>query len=416
MQTPFERVDAALSALKQGKMIILTDSPDRENEGDLICPAETITPEMMNFMIRNGSGIVCLSMTAEHLARINLPLMVAHSSNGSTRGTPFTVSIDAKDGITTGVSATDRVKTIQAAINDNFNPDAIVKPGHIFPLQARNNGVLERQGHTEGTVDLARLAGFKPAGVLCEIMNPDGSMTHGDELSIFAEKHQLVLLSIDDIIAYRLRHENMIGEEAKATLPIDQYGTFDINIINDKLNNGSHIILKKPVVDSNKPMLVRIHSACITGDLFSSLRCDCHAQLHYSLERISEEGGMLIYLDQEGRGIGLLNKIKAYALQENGRDTVQANVELGLPVDARQYYLAAHILHQQNIQHIRLLTNNLQKIFELKQLGITYVDREAIPAFPNAHNQQYLKTKVEKLNHQMQIEGDNHANQLCDHC
>lgn len=399
MQTQIKRVKKALEDLKQGKMIILTDNPEREDEGDLIIAAEHITPEIMNFMIRNGSGIVCVAMTAALLKKFELPLMVSQHDNTSAAGTPFTISIDAKYDITTGVSSSDRSKTIQVLVNDAAIPDDLVKPGHIFPLQARDGGVFERQGHTEGAVDLMRFMGCKPAAVLCEIMNPDGSMTRGPQLHEFALQHQLSTLSIDDIITYRLHQEYMIEEEASSTIPLEQYGQFKISVLREKITGSEHIVLAKEGKNSHQPPLVRIHSSCFTGDLFGSLRCDCHHQLHYSLERISDEGGMLIYLNQEGRGIGLLNKIRAYALQEQGYDTVDANIELGLPVDGRKYYIAASVLRQLNIQHIRLMTNNPNKINDLKKYGIEQVDREIMPTFEHEHNHFYLQTKKSRLNH-----------------
>src|SRR5579885_7836 len=404
MRSPIKRVEAALQDLKQGKMVILTDNPDRENEGDLIMPAETITTAQMNFMIRHGSGIVCISMTADQLRKLNLPLMVPTGENTSMRGTPFTLSVDAREGITTGVSASDRTLTVKALIDDNASEEHLVKPGHIFPLQARNGGVFERDGHTEGASDLARLAGFKPAAVLCEIMNPDGTMTRGVQLREFASEHQLSMLSIDDIITYRLHHEYLIEDEATSHLPLGKYGTFKMSVLKEKNNGKEHVILSKQEQSSSKPVLVRVHSSCLTGDLFNSQRCDCHTQLHYSLSRISDEGGILIYLNQEGRGIGLFNKIKAYALQEQGYDTVEANLELGLPVDSRQYYIAANILRRLDISHIRLLTNNPKKINDLKKYGISRIEREPMPSFENEQNHFYLQTKHLKLNHAINFE------------
>lgn len=396
MQSYIERVELALNDLRQGKMIILTDNPDRENEGDFIMPAETITQESMNFIIRNSSGIVCLSLEEEQVTKLHLPFMVPPHQNTSLRGTPFTISIDAKEGITTGVSASDRVKTVQAAIQENAKPEDLDKPGHIFPLCARAGGVLERPGHTEGSVDLVRLAGFKPAAVLCELMNPDGTMAHGAQLEKFAKKHQLTLLTIEDIIAYRRYHENLIEEEVSTELPLDTYGQFKLSVIKEKITGREHVILEKPHTAKNP--LVRIHSACLTGDLLGSLRCDCHRQLHYSLQRISEEGGVLIYLNQEGRGIGLLNKIKAYALQDKGLDTIEANQQLGLPVDSREYYIASIILKNRHIKNIRLLTNNPNKINDMTKYGISAAIEE-MPGFCNQHNKRYLATKKSKLNH-----------------
>lgn len=406
MQSHIERVEKALSDLKQGKMIILTDDPDRENEGDLIVSAEHATPENMNFMIRNGSGIVCIAMTKEQLKNLDLPLMVSADDNTSMRGTPFTLSVDAKDDITTGVSSADRAKTIQVMIADNTQPSDLVKPGHIFPLQAKNGGVFERQGHTEGAVDLVRLTGSKPAAVLCEIMNPDGTMTRGKQLDEFAKKHNISMLSIEDIMTYRLNHEYMIEEEASSLFPLEKYGKFKISVLREKYTGTEHVVLRKEGHTQNKPMLVRIHSSCLTGDMFASERCDCHKQLHYSLDLISKEGGMLIYLNQEGRGIGLFNKIKAYALQEKGYDTVDANLELGFPVDSRNYHVAASILRKLEISHIRLLTNNPNKMSDLKKFGIKTIDREIMPTFEQTHNHYYLQTKKTKLNHIIDINSD----------
>jgi 3,4-dihydroxy 2-butanone 4-phosphate synthase/GTP cyclohydrolase II len=396
MQSHIERVESAMDDLRQGKIIILMDHPHRENEGDFIFPAETVTPEIMNFIIRHSSGIVCLSLFEKEIRRLGLPYMVPLHENTSLRGTPFTVSIDAKNGITTGVSAGDRVTTVQAAICDDAKPEDLVKPGHVFPLYAKSGGVLERAGHTEGAVDLVRLAGFKPAAVLCEVMNPDGTMTKGQQLMEFSKQHQIKVLSIEDIISYRMTRENLIAEEISAELPLESYGTFTITIVKEKITGDEHVILEKKTKNS-AATLVRIHSACLTGDLLSSLRCDCHGQLHYSLKRISEEGGILIYLSQEGRGIGLFNKIKAYALQEQGLDTVEANEKLGLPADSRKYYIAANILRNRGVSHVKLLTSNPAKIQDLQRYGIAHVEQASIPVFHNEHNKNYLNVKKLKL-------------------
>jgi len=398
------RVELALEALRKGSMVILTDDPDRENEGDLIIPAETITSEKMNFIVRNGTGIVCIALPESRLQALNLPLMVEPGNNTTSNGTPFTVPVDAKTGTTTGVSAADRVTTVQCLLDEKTQPDDLVRPGHMFPLQAHKLGVLGRRGHTEGALDLAQLAGFKPAAVLCEIMNADGTMARGNQLTDFAHQHNLPILSIAELVHYRLSHENVIAESATAQLPIDHYGTFEITVIKEKINQTEHTVLFKQPVEATKPLLVRIHSSCATGDLFASRRCDCHQQLHHALQRIGQEGGMLIYLNQEGRGIGLLNKIKAYALQNQGFDTVEANQELGLPVDSRQYYIAANILRNANISAIRLLTNNPAKIAELTQYGIAQIEREIMPTFDDLHNQYYLKTKKEKLRHAINLD------------
>lgn len=403
MTAALQRVEKALDDIRQGKMVVLRDNPSRENEGDIIIAAEHITPETMNFMIRNGTGIVCLSMIAPMLNQMNLPLMVPPIYNTCLRGTAFTLSIDARYDITTGVSAADRAKTVLAAIRDGAHADDITRPGHVFPLLAKEGGVLERQGHTEGSVDLARLAGLKPAGVICEVMNPDGSMASGHTLTEFCEKHQLTLLSIDDLIDYRLYHETLIEDETSAKLPLAHYGDFTITAIREKISGREHVIIEKEMQDNNQPTLVRVHSCCLTGDTFQSKRCDCYAQLHHALERISKEGGILIYLNQEGRGIGLFNKIKAYALQDQGLDTVQANLELGLPIDSRNFAIAAQYLRKKGIAKIRLLTNNPEKVDDLKRYGVPHIVQESMPTFCNGVNEAYLQTKVSKLKHRIDL-------------
>ena len=400
MHPAIERVNVAINDLRNGKMVILTDNPDRENEGDLIFPAEIVNEDVIKFMLRYCSGIICMPMTIEQLKKLDVPLMVTSQENSSSQRTPFTVSIEAREGVSTGVSIADRVKTILTAANKKATPHDIVKPGHIFPLQAKEGGVLERGGHTEGSVDLMRLAGFNPAAVLCEVMNADGTMARGEDLVQFAHHHHITMLSIDDLLSYRLRHENMILEEACAEVPLEDYGTFNLIAIKDRVNGQEHLVLTNDK-QNNLPLLVRVHSSCITGDLFGSKRCDCHQQLHYSLKRISEEGGMLIYLNQEGRGIGLLNKVKAYALQEQGLDTVEANMQLGLPIDSRSYYVAANVLRNRGLSHIRLLTNNPTKIEDLQKYGVDTVEQEMLPVFSNEINKRYLQAKRDKLNHML---------------
>lgn len=401
----FEKFESALRDLKKGKMIILTDHPDRENEGDIIFAAENVTPDKINFMLQHCSGIICLVMARSQIKQLQLPLMIPQEENTSTNHTAFTVSIEARKGITTGVSALDRTRTIQAATSLNAKPEDLVRPGHIFPLYAKDGGVLERPGHTEGSIDLMKLARLRPAAVICELMNPNGTMMRGEELKKFARKNKLSMLSIQDILDYRLNHEpeSLIADTTSSILPLLDNQLFDITIIKEKYSLKEHIVLSKPSPktpkNSRELPLVRIHSTCMTGDVFGSLRCECHAQLQYSLDKISREGGILIYLNQEGRNIGLLNKIKAYALQDKGLDTVEANKKLDLSVDARNYAVAAHILKNKNLSNIRLLTNNPDKINNLKKYGISTIVREPLPLFINRYNKKYVKTKQNKLGH-----------------
>ena len=394
----YSSVQNAIKALKEGKMILLTDPLDRENEGDFVFPAENITPEVMNFMIRHGSGIVCVSLTEERLKQLDIPLMIPSQQNTTRYHSPFTISVEAKEGITTGVSAADRTTTVQVLMNAQTEPHDIARPGHVYPLQAQPGGVLVRTGHTEGAMDIVKLAGFQPAAVICEAMNEDGTMVKGQDLKALAEKHDMALLAIDDLIHYRLATENLIEAQAEATLPTELYGKWKIQVIREKYTEKEHTLLIKNIKPGKTP-LVRIHSCCLTGDLFGSLRCDCKKQLDYSMQKISEEGGILIYLNQEGRGIGLLNKIRAYALQEKGLDTVEANLELGFPADLRNFYIVSSILREMGLDRIKLLTNNPKKINELKACGFEHVEREAMPTFTNPHNEVYLSTKKTRLHH-----------------
>lgn len=399
MKSYIQRVEIALQALRNGRMVLLTDDSSRENEADFIFPAECMTHEIMNFMIRQGSGIICLSLTGSHIKKLGLSQMVPPSDNHSRHGTPFTISIEARTGISTGVSAKDRTTTILAAVSDTATESDLVKPGHVFPLHAKEGGCLERAGHTEGALDLVKMAGFKPAAVLCEVMNPDGTMSSGEALHQFAQSHELPLVSIQDLIEYRRLTENLISEEVSTELPTEVHGTFKLISFKEKNKSNEQVALIKETRDLTQPLLVRIHSSCMTGDLFGSLRCDCNQQLHYSLDRIQKEGGILIYLDQEGRGIGIFNKIQAYQLQTQGFDTIEANQKLGLPVDARTYYLAANFLKNRQIRQVRLLTNNPLKKAELEKYGIEKVIQVSMPIFSNPHNLNYLKTKKEKLDH-----------------
>lgn len=394
------RVELALQSLKSGKCVILTDHPDREDEGDLIFAAEFSTPELMNFMLRNTSGIICMPILAEKAKALNLPLMIPEENNSSSRQTPFTISIDARIGITTGVSTEDRHQTILAACHEHAQPSDLVSPGHIFPLIAKNHGVLERPGHTEGSIDLMKLAGLKKVAILCELMNADGTMMRGENLMAFSKQNDIPMLSIDDLILYRQVNEVLLTYSKPAQLPTEEWGEFTLFSVKEKVNQQEHMLFinAKSMQALKSNPLVRIHSSCATGDIFHSLRCDCAKQLHHALKQIQLEGGLLIYLNQEGRGAGIFNKVNAYALQETGLDTVEANLALGLPEDSRQYGMVAQILKHFDINQIRLLTNNPKKIEALNAFGIT-VERQATPIFLNKKNRAYLQTKQNKLKH-----------------
>lgn len=399
-----QSIENAIDALRSGKMIIVTDDPNRENEGDLVMLPQHLEAKDMNFIIRNTSGIVCVAIDQATATRLQLEPMVNAGHNTSLRETPFTVSVDAKDGISTGVSAEDRTRAVKIIHDKNTSTNDLVKPGHLFPLVAKPRGVLQRQGHTEAAFDLAMLATNGESGhaVLSELMNEDGSMMRGEALHAFAKKHHLLTISIAELIRYRRRHENHLTLMAKTPLPMEHYGEFDCRVFREIDTEREHLVLSKPNT-TNKAPLIRIHSSCMTGDIFHSLRCDCHQQLHHALKRVSEEGGMVIYLNQEGRGVGLGNKIKAYELQNQGIDTVQANLNLGLPADAREYDVAANILRLDNCQHIRLLTNNPTKVQGLLDYGVEKVEREAMPVFTTDHNHHYLSTKRDRLNHHIDL-------------
>ncbi|GBD93842.1 riboflavin biosynthesis protein RibBA [bacterium BMS3Abin05] len=393
----FNNIEEAIEAIKKGEIIIVVDDEDRENEGDFIMAAQKVTPEAINFMAKHGRGLICVPMTQDRLHELDLQPMV--TENTAHLGTSFTVSVDAKKEVTTGISAHDRSKTIQDLINPKTKPSDLARPGHIFPLRAVKGGVLRRAGHTEAVVDLARLAELYPAGVLCEIMDDDGTMARVPKLLDIAGKFQLKIITIRDLIEYRRRKEHLVREAAVANLPT-RFGEFVIHIYESAIDPNDHVALVKGEIDPEKPILVRVHSQCLTGDIFHSLRCDCGDQLEKALQRIKKEGqGVLLYMRQEGRGIGLANKIKAYHLQEHGKDTVEANEALGFKPDLRDYGIGAQILLDLGVRKIRLMTNNPKKIVGLKGYGLEIVERVPLEATPNPLNIGYLQTKRDKLGH-----------------
>jgi 3,4-dihydroxy 2-butanone 4-phosphate synthase/GTP cyclohydrolase II len=395
-------IESAIKDIKKGKMVILVDDEDRENEGDLMVAAEKVTPEAINFMAKYGRGLICLSLTPERIEELKLPMMV--SVNRSRFQTAFTISIEARYGVTTGISAADRATTVLTAIDDGTQPEDLISPGHIFPLKAREGGVLVRTGQTEGSVDLARLAGLKPAAVICEVMNEDGTMARMPDLTVVAKRHHLKIVTIADIIRYRMRNESLVRRTATVTLPTEYGGTFTAIVYENDIDSFDHLALVKGEIHPEDEVLVRVHSQCLTGDVFRSKRCDCGDQLHKAMAMVDEEGkGVILYMNQEGRGIGLANKLKAYELQEDGRDTVEANEELGFQADLRDYGIGAQILVDLGVRKIRLMTNNPRKIIGLEGYGIRVVDRVSIEANPHRENIGYLETKKKKLGHLLSI-------------
>ena len=400
---PLISIEDAIQEIRAGRMVILVDDKDRENEGDLTMAAEAVTPEAINFMAKYGRGLICLSMTGEKIDSLDLPLMV--DNNTSRFQTGFTISIEARCGVTTGISAADRATTILTAVADDAKPRDLVRPGHVFPLRGKDGGVMVRAGQTEGSIDLARLAGLKPAGVICEIMDEDGTMARMPALEKFSKKHDIKICTIADLIEYRMRTESFVRRAAETVVPTSISGEFKAIVYENDVDELLHIAMVKGEIDSNKPILVRVHSECLTGDIFGSLRCDCGEQLHEAMKIIDKEGvGVLLYIRQEGRGIGLVNKLKAYALQDQGLDTVEANVELGFKPDLRNYGIGAQILVDLGVKKMRLLTNNPKKVVGLNGYGLSIVEQIKIEVAPNEYNRCYLECKKLKMGHLLNID------------
>jgi 3,4-dihydroxy 2-butanone 4-phosphate synthase/GTP cyclohydrolase II len=402
-RTGFNAIEEALEDIREGKMVVVCDGEERENEGDLVMAAQFATPDAVNFMAKEARGIICLALTPERCDELGLDLMAA--KNESPFETAFTVSIEAREGVTTGTSAHDRARTIQVAIDPRYGADDVVVPGHIFPLKARTGGVLERAGHTEASIDLARLAGVLPAGVICEVMNDDGTMARVPDLVPYCERHGLKMITVADLIAYRRRNDKLIERVVETRLPT-AFGEFSAVGYRSLVDNKHHVAMVKGEVAGKEDVLVRVHSECLTGDVFHSLRCDCGEQLESAMAMIErEEEGVLLYLAQEGRGIGLLNKLRAYKLQEDGLDTVDANLKLGLPADLRDYGIGAQILVDLGLSSIRILTNNPKKIIGMEGYGLSVTDQIPIQPMPNPHNEAYLRAKAERMGHTLHHQG-----------
>jgi 3,4-dihydroxy 2-butanone 4-phosphate synthase / GTP cyclohydrolase II len=394
---PFSQIEEIIEDIKAGKMVIVCDDEDRENEGDLTMAAELVTPEDINFMATHGRGLICLPMAEEMLNRLEIPQMITH--NSSRMGTAFTVSIEAKDGVSTGISAADRAHTCRVAVDAATDPEDLVMPGHVFPLRARPGGVLQRAGQTEAAVDLSRMAGLKPAGVICEIMKEDGTMARVPDLEKFSAEHGVKMITVAQIIEYRRTYETLVKCAVETKLPTP-FGEFRLRAYENEIDDLTHLAIIMGEPEGKDDVLVRVHSACLTGDALHSLRCDCGSQLEAAMRAVAAEGeGVIVYMQQEGRGIGLLNKMKAYHLQDEGLDTVEANQRLGLAPDLRDYGIGAQILKELGLRRIRFMTNNLTKVVGLQGFGLEIVERVPIEIAPNGHNERYLKTKREKLNH-----------------
>jgi 3,4-dihydroxy 2-butanone 4-phosphate synthase / GTP cyclohydrolase II len=397
-----DKIEDAIEAIKNGEMIIVVDDLNRENEGDIICAADCVTPEIINFMAKEARGLICVSLNEQRCDELKLDMMVG--LNTATLGTAFTVSVDLLGhGCTTGISASDRSKTVKALVAPDTKPEDLGRPGHVFPLKAVNEGVLRRTGHTEASMDFAKLAGFAPAGVLCEIMSENGEMARLPELRLFADKHNLKLVSIEDLIEYRLQRESLIKREIAVNMPTE-FGDFDLIAFKNIQTGDTHLALTKGSWEQNEPIMVRVHSSCVTGDIFGSCRCDCGGQLHAAMQMVEAEGkGVVLYMFQEGRGIGLINKLKAYKLQEQGFDTVEANIELGFKPDERDYGVGAQILRNLGVRKIKLLSNNPKKRAALLGYGLEIVDTIPIQIEANKHNEKYLQTKRDKLGHKLNL-------------